>query len=260
MREAHERLLAVAVGEAGRARCRAQRPGCRGLQPAHGVVGVGDQRVGAVLCVQALQGAGSGCLQRGAARNADQLAVGLDDQRHRVLAQRHPRQQGVDLLERQVRRDDAERLAVFIQDALGAGGDEFADLEVDINRGPCQRQPVGHGRLVPGALARVEDPVLLDRRTQLAAHAGEAEQGARAAAGGAQPQLGFLGRVAPQAEEVAVVVAVVDIVVRVSVDGGGQPEAFAQRVQLVRDIRLHAQAGREGGLEHRVGAAHMAGQ
>ena len=96
------------------------------------------------------------------------------------------------------------------------------------------------------------------RRAQRAVDAVEGVQLAHALAAGAQAQFGRIVGMAHQAEEAALLVAVVGVVVRVAVDAGGDPEALAQGGDVVGvpvGRRLHA--GGEGRLQHTLGAGDV---
>ena len=83
-------------------------------------------------------------------------------------------------------------------------------------------------------------------------------QAARAFAGRSQAQFGVRLRRAPQANETALAVAVIGVVVRIAMHRGGEPEALAQRGQVARDRLRRGDAFRERDLQHGLGAGDVA--
>ncbi len=234
-----------------------QGGGGRVGQAAYGRMGGRHQRVRALRRIEARGGAVRHRLHVGAARDADQVAVLLQHHRHAVAAEGQALEEGRHVLQRQVCRDHALERTAAIVDPARARGNQFVQLEVHVDRRP-RLQGVRHAGLVPGPLARIEDARLHVRRSELARDAAVVIEAARPLALEAQAQFGVDLRGAPQADEAALPVAVVRIVVRVAVHSRGEPESRAQRRQFVGDRIGRGNALGERDLQHGLGAGDMA--
>ena len=219
-------------------------------------VGAFKQRVATVRGAEAHIGAIGQLSHVRARRGGDQLAIGLDDEGKAVGRDVEPPNEVVEPLQRNVGSDHAFELAVDRGDPPRAGGNQFGGSKIDIDGRPGMLLG-GFAGLVPGTFARIEKLFFAGCELELAIDAQKAVQRAVFLGVELDPQFAFLHRGPVKPDGLAEAVTVIDVVVGILVQRGGDPEARTQVGHIVGDRGGRRHAVGKGRFEDRARAHDM---